>query len=230
MTQFNLGSKCLIFLIVSIAQLYIVEPWQTLALAGCLLVLMFVEGGLKRVSVMFIWVAVIEVLYALLRYSLIPGIVVFPVLIIQLHDFLPNMVALMFVLQTAPGLISEGLARCHAPKRLILSMLVIIRFPATYGSFRSLQKEAMKKRKIGSLWFLITHPFDSFEYYLIPVCYALLKSADQLAASAVTRAAEAPGERTSYYARKTNVYDIAALASTAMVAIAVICIPRGVGL
>lgn len=122
----------------------------------------------------------------------------------------------LIVISSPPGLISAALTRLHVPKPAILGVLVALRFVPTFQAQWHAFKDSMKKRGIFTLRFFCTHPLDYYEYVLVPTSLGLIRSAEQLSASALTRAAEAPFRRTSYYSSCFGRRDILALSSVAL--------------
>lgn len=122
-----------------------------------------------------------------------------PIHIYQSWHAFPVIAAAFVVCVSPPGTISAALSRIRCPKRIVLGVLVVLRFFPTFASTRRALRDSMRKRGLLAVRQVLGNPLDTYEYVMVPMLMALVNSADQLASSAVTRAAEAPTFRTSYY-------------------------------
>ena len=73
---------------------------------------------------------------------------------------------------------------------------------------------------------MVGNPLGTYEYVMVPSIMALINSADQLSSSAVTRAAEAPTSRTSYYCTSMTFADWAFMAAWAVACAAAVVLGR----
>lgn len=182
-----------------------------------------VGAGERRMAV---WLAgflllVSVVYFAYTRFGVRPFLLS-PLRINQSWQAFPVVAAFFVLVMSPPGLISAALARARLPKKVILGALVILRFFPTFAANWRLLYDSMRKRGLLAVRQVLANPLDTYEYLMVPSLMALVKSADQLASSAVTRAAEAPTVRSSYYHRPLNVRDgacIALLAALSLVAV-----------
>ena len=142
--------------------------------------------------------------------------------ILQLVGLMPTMLALFFVVTAPPGLLSAALARIGTPKKIIVGMLVIVRFFPTVGSFMSKYRDAVRTRGLLSFASIIRNPMVGLEYVVVPVMLSLATSADQLSTSAIARAAEAPTRRTSYYFQPMRLADFLTIGAT--FAVCLLCV------
>jgi energy-coupling factor transport system permease protein len=111
------------------------------------------------------------------------------------------------IISEPPGNMSAFLSRLRAPSGFVLGMLVIFRFfPTMKAAFRSL-RESMRNRGLFGAPHILRHPLATLEYILVPLLLRCLQTADQLAASAVSRGIEAPVKRESYYDQKMKPKD-----------------------
>ena len=148
---------------------------------------------------MLIYLAVLGPIYVgYMAYGMRP-VFLSPIQIYQAWNTFPVLAAAWIVFMTPPGMISASLARIHCPKKIILGVLVFLRFFPTFTASWRLLRDALRKRGLSRPTQMITNPLDTYEYVMVPSLLALVDSADQLSSSAVTRAAEAPHARTSYY-------------------------------
>lgn len=84
------------------------------------------------------------------------------------------------------------------PYAFVITFAVTMRFMPTIKYEFNYIKNSMKIRGIRlSLISLVIHPVRTIEYILVPLIFRSGKVADELSESALTRAIEYPGERTS---------------------------------
>ena len=96
---------------------------------------------------------------------------------------------------------------------------MFLRFFPTFAATWRLLRDALRKRGLATARRMIANPIDTYEYVMVPILLSLISSADQLSSSAVTRAAEAPMARTSYYAQPLRLMD-----ATCAIGAAALCI------
>jgi energy-coupling factor transport system permease protein len=102
------------------------------------------------------------------------------------------------LITTPPGRICAFLSRLRAPAGAIVAVLVLFRFFPTLRAELRAVRESLHNRGLTTARRLALHPLAYFEYLLIPLLMRCLRTADQLAVSAVARGIEAPGIRSSY--------------------------------
>lgn len=181
-------------------------PMITLNLAS--LAYMVAAHQPRMAAGMLAFLAVVGPVFVIYTAYGVRPIILSPIQIYQMWHAFPVMAAACIVFMTPPGLISAALARIHCPKRIILGTLVFLRFFPTFCASWRLLRDALRKRGLTRAHQMIANPVDTYEYVMVPTLLALVNSADQLASSAVTRAAEAPKPRTSYYAKPLRTADI----------------------
>ncbi|RCT64566.1 energy-coupling factor transporter transmembrane protein EcfT [Enterococcus faecium] len=93
----------------------------------------------------------------------------------------------------------SSLEKIHLPKKIMLSITVVIRFFPTYRSEIRMIKESLKMRNIRLSFF---QPLQYLEFLLVPVLIRATMIAEEMTANAITKGIESPVKRTSYY--KTN--------------------------
>ncbi len=113
---------------------------------------------------------------------------------------------------TPPGLLSAFLSKVHAPKPIMLGLLVVFRFFPTMRTELSSLQRSMHNRGLTAASQVLAHPAATFSYMLVPMITRCLQVADQLAVSAVARGAEAPCRRESYFSRPLRMRDYACMA------------------
>lgn len=176
-----------------------------------LFLFLFLEGKKGMAKKLLTGYCIILILYVTMmhwgyRFTFLSGVHIY-----MFWKNYPGLIAAAALVSCPPGTISAFLSRLHCPKKLIVGVLVIFRFfPTTAAAVRRL-KESLKNRGLMRFTQLIKSPIDSLEYLLVPVMMALIDSADRLSSSAVTRGAEAPTKRTSYYYQKQGAGDFLCL-------------------
>ncbi|MGN4054344.1 energy-coupling factor transporter transmembrane component T [Enterococcus faecium] len=93
----------------------------------------------------------------------------------------------------------SSLEKIHLPKKIMLSITVVIRFFPTYRSEIRMIKESLKMRNIRLSFF---QPLQYLEFLLVPVLIRATMIAEEMTANAITKGIESPVKRSSYY--KTN--------------------------
>lgn len=162
-----------------------------------------------------------------LAYGKMTVIVFSPVHFYAAIKTYPIMVGFFAVALSPPGLISAALAKARIPKRLIVGVLVLLRFfPTVRSSFRRLS-ESCKRRGVLSAGNVARSPVQALEHALVPLMFSLVDSSDRLSASAIARAAEAPTRRTSYYRSPFGVADAVCLTAVATALAACVWVVRG---
>ncbi len=127
--------------------------------------------------------------------------------LLMLYNLLPVFVVASDLITTPPGQLAATLSKAHAPTAVILGLLVLFRFFPTMKAELKGVYQSMKNRQLTGVVQGISHPFITIEYVLVPMLLRCLQIADQLSVSAVTRGAEAPGVRSSYYAAEAGARD-----------------------
>ncbi len=123
-----------------------------------------------------------------------------PLLLSMIYKLrLPAMPA--YLLAKIPsGKLTASLRKLPIPTRIMLVLIVMVRFAETVLHEFGEIKEAMKIR--GSLRparNVLSHPTDTMEYAIVPMVFRSLKIADESAASAIVRGIESPCKKESYY-------------------------------
>lgn len=215
---FAIATRVFIYFIVTVALFIGVTPISSLALSFTLIVLLAISG--KR-SMTVGFAVFYAILFAIYVGMFIAGLHIFvfsPPRILQMIGAMPTMVAFFFIVTAPPGLISAALAKMRLPKKIIVGVLVIIRFFPTVSAFWRKYRDAVRTRGLLTVTSVITNPMTALEYVVVPVMLSLATSADRLSTSAIARAAEAPTRRTSYYAQPVGTRDVLAILAVILVA------------
>lgn len=204
---FAVVTKLVVLIAVAASLSFVDGAWFSVGLTVPLLGYMAVgkRPALARILLVY-YVALFALYLAMAQFGM--RLAIFsPVHVFMAWKAFPTIIAVVALVTTPPGMISSFLAKLHFPKKVILGVLVIFRFFPTmsYGIRRL--KDALRNRGLLSPAQVLGNPLDTLEYLLVPTMMTLINSADQLASSAVTRAAEAPTKRTSYYRKPLRVPD-----------------------
>lgn len=124
----------------------------------------------------------------------------------MIWKMIPIFMAIQLIIMTPPGEIVSVLQKIHIPNTITLMVVVAFRFGPTIRSEIRIIKESMKLRGINKLraW---KNPAVYMEYLVVPLLMRSLNVADELSVSAITRGAEAPVKRYSYYSTNIKIYD-----------------------
>lgn len=122
-------------------------------------------------------------------------------------NLMPVFIVAWDLITSYPGRLSSSLSKIHAPTQAILGLLVVFRFFPTMRSELASILSSMRNRRLTGIRQVVRHPVITCEYVIVPLLLRCLQIADQLAVSAVTRGAEAPGVRGSYHERPFRVSD-----------------------
>ena len=132
--------------------------------------------------------------------------------VLPLFMFAANMIA-----TTRAGELACALQQLHLPSRLIVALVVALRFFPTIGREFKAVSEAMKTRGIGlSVFSVARHPIQTMERLLVPVIARLGTVADELGNAVVVRGMETDRVRSSYYSLKLGAFDGAVVGFSAM--------------
>ena len=88
----------------------------------------------------------------------------------------------------------SSLEKIHLPKKIMLSITVVIRFFPTYRSEIRMIKESLKMRNIRLSFF---QPLQYLEFLLVPVLIRATMIAEEMTANAITKGIESPVKRSS---------------------------------
>lgn len=205
--RFAVGSKFTVLVVLAIATSFHLHDIASGVLSMAMIVFLAFCGQEKMAKAFGGWYFPIVGIYVAFTYFGIRPPIFSPMHIASAFRSYSVVVAAFALVSSPPGLISAALTRIHCPRSIILGTLVMLRFFPTFRTNRQALRDSMRKRGLLDLNFILKHPYETYEYMLVPSLLALVNSADQLASSAVTRAAEAPMERTSYYEHALNFAD-----------------------
>lgn len=105
-----------------------------------------------------------------------------------------------------------ALNNMKVPTGITISLAVMFRYLPTVKQELKSITNTMKLRNINiNFKNMITHPFRTIEYVIVPLILRTLVIADQLSASVMTRGFELEGHRSSYRTVKIQIKDITIL-------------------
>lgn len=125
----------------------------------------------------------------------------------------------IFFSTTTPNEMIVALRKLKIPHYFVIPFAVLMRyFPTIKQDFISL-RQAMKIRGIASdAKAILLHPFQTFEYLLVPFLLSGIKTADELAAAAISRGIANPQPHTSLqeikFKAKDYIYQVAIIIVT----------------
>lgn len=131
-----------------------------------------------------------------------------PLLLSMIYKLiLPAMPA--YLLAKIPsGKLTASLRKMPIPTKVMLVLIVMLRFAPTVIHEFGEVKEAMKIRGfLKSAGNVLRHPMNTLEYAIVPMVFRSLKIADELAASAIVRGIESPCKKESYYVSQMSFWD-----------------------
>ena len=106
------------------------------------------------------------------------------------------------------GKLTASLRKMPIPTKVMLVLIVMLRFAPTVIHEFGEVKEAMKIRGfLKSAGNVLRHPMNTLEYAIVPMVFRSLKIADELAASAIVRGIESPCKKESYYVSQMSFWD-----------------------
>lgn len=208
-TGLTVATKTAVLLLAMAACSLNLGLYPMLALSLSSLAYLVVAGEQRIALGMLAFLAVLGPLYVAYTYLGVAPIVISPIHVFQMWHLFPVTSAACVLFMTPPGMISAALVRARCPRKVILGTLVFLRFFPTFAASWRLLRDAMRKRGLTAWRQMLAKPLDTYEYVMVPALMSLVGSADQLSASAVTRAAEAPMARSSYYQHPARALDLA---------------------
>ncbi len=127
--------------------------------------------------------------------------------ILLFWNLLPATIISWDLITTPPGELSAFLSSINMPIFVILGVLVVFRFLPTMKAEIKRVASSMKNRGLLDAVQILKHPIYTAEYVCVPLLIRSVQIADQMAISAITRGAQAPNRRNSYYQKKMRLFD-----------------------
>ncbi|MBP3222943.1 MAG: hypothetical protein J6M18_03345 [Actinomycetaceae bacterium] len=220
--RFNVATRLIIYITVFVTIYFLQTSLSSLPLSIFLILVLTLSHKDDMAKSFLIFYIVLFVIYLLMFVFHVHLFIFSAPKILQIIGMMPTFLALVILLSAPPGLLSASLARVHVPKKIIVGMLVVVRFFPTVAMFWSKWRDAVRMRSLFSFSSMMRNPMLVIEYIVVPLMLSLATSADKLSTSAIARAAESPHPRTSYYYRRVGITDIAAIVAT--VSVCVLCV------
>lgn len=121
---------------------------------------------------------------------------------------IPIMMPVYLLVQAPSGKLTAGLRQLPLPSKMILAVIVILRFMPTVLAEFSDVKDAMRTRGfLRSPAQILLHPLSTLEYAIVPMVFRSLKIADELASSCIVRGIESPYKKQGYYVNRMHLGD-----------------------
>lgn len=199
MIHLDIRTKVAILLVVGIGTYLSQSLWFEAAAMVCIGVLQL-SFGRKYFSKVLFLLYVVFLLLQLLLLPLLPEMLatILSIPIVLFRKSFPTLLVLVLIVKTTK--VSELIAtmdKMRTPKAATVTIAVTIRyFPAIVEEWGYI-RDAMRLRPVTSKRH---NPFKRIAAYteccLVPLLISASKTADELAAAAITRGIEAPGQRT----------------------------------
>ena len=131
-----------------------------------------------------------------------------PLLLSMIYKLLLPAMPAYLLAKIPSGKLTASLRKMPIPTRIMLVLIVMLRFAPTVLHEFGEVREAMKIRGfLKSVGNVLRHPMDTLEYAIVPMVFRSLKIADELAASAIVRGIESPYKKESYYVSRIAALD-----------------------
>jgi energy-coupling factor transport system permease protein len=138
-----------------------------------------------------------------------------PLIFSLLIESTPVFMSVYLLVQAPSGKLTAGLRQLPLPSKMILTVIVIIRFVPTVMSEFSDVKDAMRTRGfLRSPARILMHPLATLEYAIVPMVFRSLKIADELASSCIVRGIESPYKKHGYYVNRMYRRDVLMITGT----------------
>lgn len=175
-------------------------------------------GLLKQGAVFFtVYLFVIFGLYTEAKYGIsFPS----PLLLSMAYKLLLPAMPAYLLFRIPSGKLTASLRKLPLPAKVMLVLVVMLRFVPTVILEFSEVCEAMRVRGfLRSVATVLRHPLNTLEYAMVPMVFRSLKIADELSASAIVRGIESPCKKQSYYISRITPPDISIMLITAVAAV-----------
>lgn len=174
----------------------------------CLLFILMAFLGFAKAGLKFLLVYAICEIW--LRINLYFGIgFPSPMMFTFIIELVPIMMPVYLAVQVPSGKLTAGLRQLPIPTKMMLTVIVILRFMPTIISEFSDVKDAMRTRGfLRSPSRVLLHPLATMEYVAVPMIFRSLKIADELASSCMVRGIESPYKKQGYYVNKMRSSDV----------------------
>jgi energy-coupling factor transport system permease protein len=136
-----------------------------------------------------------------------------PMMFAFIIELTPIMMPAYLAVQAPSGKLTVGLRQLPIPSKVLLTVLVILRFMPTMLAELSDVRDAMRTRGfLRSPVQVLSHPLTTLEYVVVPMVFRSLRIADELASSCIVRGIESPCKKQGYYVNRMQVGDVVLMA------------------
>lgn len=230
--KLDIRTKTVILLTVSICTFVVNSIWMEFA---CMVIIGGIQlsFGKKMVSKYLILMYLAMLATQCFVLPVVPEMaqVILSIPVVQFRKMMPlAMVFLLIIRTTKVNELIATLTKMKAPRSATITLAVTLRyFPAIVEEWRYI-KDAMKLRSVTAGE---RNPFMKIirgaECYIVPLLISASKTADELAAAAITRGIENPAERTCRGYHKFGLEDYI-VAGFCIIAAATTCVLKVVGI
>lgn len=187
-------------LLMACCAFYANDPVASVAAATFIAVSLVYFGCIKQALQLAGWVVIVNIICQLIIMT--PGLAgmnFFLIVFFLLRKTVPMVgIVLLFLHALTVSRLMMALTKWRVPKALALTLAIAYRFLPTIGNEIVIIRDALKLRgRPLSFKSFIKAPREMTECVLVPLMMRCVRIADELAASATTRAVENPGPRTS---------------------------------
>lgn len=199
-------------LITAVCMFWISSPMGIfLEICSLLLFLLYLRlpGQALHLAVYF---AVADLLFELTAFYPVPLFI--ERLCFLLHRLSPMVgIMILSIRSISVSQLVTGMQKLHCPRKMALTVAVALRFIPTISQELSQIRDALKTRGVPlNIVTFVKAPVLTTEYILVPFMMRGVRVADELSASAVTRAIESPAPRGERIPTKIRPKDIIYLA------------------
>lgn len=191
--------------------------WNSLILTAVMAAVLTVQGMGRSVPR---YIAVYASAYAVLliqREFCVNQYIVQEFIFFMMMRLVPVVMAAQAIMRTQPGEITSVLQKAGISHKVSLMVVVAFRFMPTLMSEVREIRNNMGNRGMTSPSHMLRHPVRTVEYSLVPLLLRSLDIADELTVSAITRGAESPARRYSYFETPVRAADIVSVMAFAAV-------------
>lgn len=128
----------------------------------------------------------------------------------MIRRFMLPIVASRYLIDSTPvALMMSALEKLKVPNNMVITISVMFRFYPTLGQEWKNIKNAMKMRGIGiSFVNVLTRPFMTLEYVMIPLLSSSSRIADELSAAGHTKGVDSPYKKVRYKKARFGIADV----------------------
>lgn len=198
--------------------------------AALIVALLFALGCRRAACTLLVWAVLVNAVCAVIQTIPSWGVLgVFAPAFFVARKVVPVAgAALIFWNGLTVSRLIAVLTHWRLPKGLVLTLAVAFRFMPTISvEVRAIRDALTMRGRPLSLASVLSHPREMCECVLVPLLMRCTRVADELSASATTRAIENPAPRTSRYELHMGARDWAMLAATAAAVTLVALIETG---